>query len=624
MKHLNLLLNALENSRDDAISIPESWNTCGCPSLAVSPGQGEIKVSSKQFFIRSVNNILSRQAVGLSDSLSCSVVYSMLPSVHTAWDHHGNGICGGTFLKCIAVLPLLKRMNVDIVYLLPVFEGSELFRKGEKSSPYSIKDYLRIDPSLHDEHLPGITADEEFCAFVEACHHMGMRVMMDFVFRTCARDSVLLTEHPDWFYWIKADRADSIAAPGVDGLGHCSVDKKNVSLLYRSADMPAFIDNFVSPPTNEQWSGIISGCGGDSSRALCDITDRYGMCTMTGFADTINDPQPPWTDVTYLKYYFDNSPYAAQLGDDLPPFIAQDGIKCSLFPGNEPNHTLWEYIKGIIPHYIKMGIDGARIDMGHALPTQLNKAITETAKAMKPDFFFWSEQFDPANAESAKNEGASFITGDMLFMWKDRTTCRRSFGVRRCTEAPLPFTACCETADTPRASILLKSIKNVKAAVFLCALLPNSLFFINSGLELDEIQPMNLGLMNDESGRYVLDKSHPMYGKLAFFDNVAFDWRRLGAAKGYKWIGEAAAIRKKYSELICTDNLDKSLFFRRDALQILRYSDPGRMLTVFLNQSARSIDLGKRLSDRKYTGFGLPEVPDGYVLERGDVCIFEQ
>lgn len=103
---------------------------------------------------------------------------------------------------------------------------------------------------------------------------------------------------------------------------------------------------------------------------------------MTGFADTINDPQPPWTDITYLKFYEDTTKEAEKYakGKNIPPFIAQDGVKCSVFPGKKPNIKLWEYIKEVIPYYIEMGIDGARIDMGHALPVKLNEDIIKNVK----------------------------------------------------------------------------------------------------------------------------------------------------------------------------------------------------------------------------------------------------
>ncbi len=39
----------------------------------------------------------------------------------------------------------------------------------------------------------------------------GMRVMLDFVPRTAARDNNLILDHPDWFYWISIDEMNDFA-----------------------------------------------------------------------------------------------------------------------------------------------------------------------------------------------------------------------------------------------------------------------------------------------------------------------------------------------------------------------------------------------------------------------------
>ena len=54
----------------------------------------------------------------------------------------------------------------------------------------------------------GLGAEAEFAGFVEAAHHLGLRVVLEFVFRTAAKDAVWASEHPEWFYWIRADVPD--------------------------------------------------------------------------------------------------------------------------------------------------------------------------------------------------------------------------------------------------------------------------------------------------------------------------------------------------------------------------------------------------------------------------------
>ena len=38
---------------------------------------------------------------------------------------------------------------------------------------------------------------------MEAAHRLGLRVVVEFVFRTAAKDGDWVKEHPEWMYWIK-------------------------------------------------------------------------------------------------------------------------------------------------------------------------------------------------------------------------------------------------------------------------------------------------------------------------------------------------------------------------------------------------------------------------------------
>jgi hypothetical protein len=81
-----------------------------------------------------------------------------------------------------------------------------------------------------------------------------------------------------------------------------------------------------------------------------------------------------------------------------------------------------------------------------------------------------------------------------------------------------------EIPDSPRLNSICSDKSILECLVFLNAFSPNTVLYINSGFEFLEAQPMNLGLENDERGRFVLEPQHPLYGKLAFFDNYKLDW----------------------------------------------------------------------------------------------------
>ncbi len=545
MDSLNKILEVLEKNKEKAredYRIPYCWNYMGI-EFEKSDNQGEILVNSSEFFTKSIEYILSRKKGKNDESMS---FYSLMVRCFSAWDH-GNGFESGTFLKTIALLPLIKDMGFNGIYFLPVFELSEENRKGELTSPYAIKNLMRFDKMLHDPHLDGVTLEEEFHALCEACHKLQMKVVLDFAFRTASRDSDLCVTHPEWFYWVKNHSLLDFKAPECDELGHTVVNEKNVKQLYKSENMVTFANSFSFPP-DENAVNLFQQ-EGKSFRQQC--SENLGITVMPGFADTINDPQPPWSDVTFLKYYFDNTENVKKkFGESFPPMIAQDGIKCSIFKGEKPNTELWKYVRNVIPHYIEnYSIDGARIDMAHALPEELTEQIIDDIKKKNKNFILWSEEFNNAYSDDLKKAGYGFYTGGIWDLWYQESYNSMSFNKRllECITGEIPSIACTETADTPRSMHTMGLLKCMAAAV-VTALLPNTVYFINNAQEFSEKQPMNLGLRNTEKGRFVLPKNHSLYGKLAFFDKYYFDWKNRKHM--YEAIKQALNLRKRYSGVL--------------------------------------------------------------------------
>lgn len=545
MDNLNKILEILsknESNGDGKYKIPYCWNYVGA-EFEKADEQGEILVNSYSFFKKAVEYILSRKKSKKDEPMS---FYSLLVRSFSAWNH-GNGLENGTFLKTIALLPLIKEMGFNGIYLLPVFMLSEENKKGELSSPYAIKNIMSFDDSLHDPHLDGISTETEFAALCEACHKLQMKVVLDFAFRTAARDSVLCEEHPEWFYWVKNHSLLDFSPPACEELGHTDVNEKNVKQLYKSENICRFAESFAFPPNKKTVSDLKKE--GIGFRQSC--SESLGISVMPGFADTINDPQPPWSDVTFLRYYFDNTENAVKkFGESFPPIIAQDGIKCSVFPCKEPNGELWEYVRKVIPYYIEnYSIDGARIDMAHALPKELTEQIISDIKKKDKKFLLWSEEFNNSSSEKLKNEGYDFYTGGIWNLWKPEIYGCMSFNKRlaECISGTIPSIACTEMADTPRSMYTLGLLKSISAVV-VAALLPNTVFFVNNAQEFAEKQPMNLGLGNTEKGRFVLPKNHPFYGRLAFFDNYCFNWKNRKYM--YQAIKQAIKLRNRYSDVL--------------------------------------------------------------------------
>ncbi|USD66149.1 alpha-amylase family glycosyl hydrolase [Vibrio sp. SCSIO 43136] len=97
----------------------------------------------------------------------------------------------GSISAFIEHLPRLKKMGVDILWLMPIHPVGELNRKGSLGSQYAAKDYTALDPSLGTK--------EDFKQLVETVHQMGMYLIIDWVANHTAWDNVWVKQHPDWY-----------------------------------------------------------------------------------------------------------------------------------------------------------------------------------------------------------------------------------------------------------------------------------------------------------------------------------------------------------------------------------------------------------------------------------------
>ncbi len=613
MSALKILLECLRSRKETkAYYIPNRWNYINFAGTRSPQRTDEICVEPCGFYAACIEGLLSRNAEPRKREATGTVLYSMFPRLFSAWMHGEDGtIDNGTFLKSLCLLPLLKDMGIHTVYLLPFFESGERNRKGELASPYSIRDIMKIDPNLHDSLLGDeISAQTEFQAFVEACHLLGMNVMADFVLRTVSRDNVLIEEHPEWFYWIHAECEETFRSPGIAGVGQTVVSADTAPLLYQSPEMETFIRCFAEPPQPEEWKSLRAEAGKNGTSVFDLLANRKGIIVMPGFADTINDPQPPWTDITFPKFYFDQTENAQKYLDVsvLPPFVAQDGVKCSVCPCSEPNYALWNYMKNVIPYYIRTyGIDGARIDMAHALPTALNDAIIREIKALDPEFLLWSEEFFTKNASKAKKEGYTFITGGIWDLWDNTNSISFNPKFAENLTAALPAVSALEMADTPRSALSLQT-DLWEPMLLLTALAPNNVLLINNGEELGEIQPMNLGLKNTEQGRYVLPPEHPLYGKLAFFDACYLNWK--DDDRRWEKIALACRLRERFYPLINNAHCcDWKLFRRRAKMTVLCAKNEKTALFAVFNRG----------STQKYRRLHWEDLPEGICRSADDM-----
>ncbi|MDO4432458.1 MAG: alpha-amylase family glycosyl hydrolase [Aerococcaceae bacterium] len=98
----------------------------------------------------------------------------------------------GTFKAIIPQLDAIQALGTDTIWLLPIHPLGEVNRKGVDGSPYAIKDYRGINPEYGTL--------EDFKALCDAIHQKGMKIMIDVVYNHTSPDSVLVNEHPEWFF----------------------------------------------------------------------------------------------------------------------------------------------------------------------------------------------------------------------------------------------------------------------------------------------------------------------------------------------------------------------------------------------------------------------------------------
>jgi len=455
------------------------------PGLWIGDENRKISIDYKAFLLSQMKVVLASPGLPVTAKgnhwTNSALVYNLFVRLFTAYDHDQDGLIGdssaditlnnsgiretGTFIKSIAMLPYLKKLGINTIHLLPITEIGITGRKGDLGSPYAIKNPFKIDPLLSDPLVP-LSVEEQYKAFVSAAHYMGFRVVQEFIFRTAAIDADWQQTHPEWFYWLNKRAA----------YGPPEFTARQLEKILK---IPSGKGEFIAPPQSYRNLFAIPSVTGNPKKH--EIA--------SAFADwPPNDLQPPWSDVTYLRLY--NYDFVA---DNNFNYIAYNTIRYydpELARAKNINHAIWDRIAQIIPYYQQnFGIDGAMIDMGHALPAELKDKIISAARQIDPQFGFWDENF--SNKEKSRKEGYNAVIGGAWHRITKRNGFRRLL-VEGKKPKPLPFFGGAETHNTPRFGF--SQIRKKKAAWLLFNLLPDAIPFLHNGFELHEQLPVNTGL----------------------------------------------------------------------------------------------------------------------------------
>ncbi len=98
----------------------------------------------------------------------------------------------GTFKAFCGDLDRIADLGVDTLHLLPIHPIGVKEKKGSLGCPYSISDFRGINPEYGTL--------EDFKNLLDEAHKRGLKVIIDVVYNHTSHDSVMLAEHPEWFF----------------------------------------------------------------------------------------------------------------------------------------------------------------------------------------------------------------------------------------------------------------------------------------------------------------------------------------------------------------------------------------------------------------------------------------
>jgi hypothetical protein len=187
-------------------------------------------------------------------------------------------------------------------------------------------------------------------------------------------------------------------------------------------------------------------------------------------------------------------------------------------------NDLWNELAFVIPHYHRtLDIDGAMIDMGHALPLALKSKILQQAREQNPNVVIYEECFELSH--TLAEQGINAVMGYLPHASRD-ISALRDFTNRIATcDVPIAYFAAVDSHNTPR--IASTYSEEVSFAIWrYIGLLPRAQPYIVSGFELGDTYPINTGL--DFTAEQI--ESYAKLG-LPLFDDVRLPWSSEGVTR---------------------------------------------------------------------------------------------
>lgn len=535
------------------------WSTYAVPGAWVNAEERRVFPSPPAYHLYQLNEIerLARSRQGSQTNALRGLTYNALVRHALAYDHGRESLAEGwsaegTLLKLLSLLPYLHRLGVTTIVLLPIFERGRVGQKGNLGSPYAVRHPFRLDHDLVEPAL-GMAADDMLRAFVAAAHALGMKVILEVVLRTASIDSELAQSHPEWFYWIREAAATSEAFHKPDFTDSALLQATKLIEAGVCAGLPA-----PSVDYQQQFTTVPHDVLHDEHGWLGLMSDGTRVRIPGAFADwPPNDPQPLWSDVTYLRLH-DHPEYR---------YMAYNTIRYYEAELERPTYRLsgvWNFMASILPHWIRLyQVDGAMIDMGHALPAALQQRVIEEARALRPDFILLEENF--AIGHESAVAGYDAVVGYMPLHLHEPSSVRAFVERAARKDLPVRYFATPETHNTPRAASRDGGFDFSVAMWTFARCLPRSIPFLHAGMELAETMPVNTGL-----GFTSEDLLHLHTDDLPLFSSSRLPWDTAGRSLAM-FAGIEHAITASFWYKQCSDD-DAVIAIETDGPTVVAYA----------------------------------------------------
>ena len=137
----------------------------------------------------------------------------------------------GTFQAFKKHLPRLKGMGVEVLWFMPITPISIKDRKGTLGSYYAVQNYTTVNPEFGSL--------QNFIDLVKYAHHLGFKIIIDWVANHTGNDNVWIKEHPDFFCY---DDSNQIVHPnGWEDVSKLNYDNQQMQVAMIDA-MKFWID----------------------------------------------------------------------------------------------------------------------------------------------------------------------------------------------------------------------------------------------------------------------------------------------------------------------------------------------------------------------------------------------